>query len=185
VNVEGIEVGTAVRSSKRRNGRRVVNISVGIAVAIRSRFVEDSIESLRGDVSRINAHYPNAMQSGSTSVVAICIVPRRTAVGVGSPHGCLDALMPWPPLPQQRAALWGKVMPRAQGNTHGLQRELIERRDACKGVCRRVRSQRGIMLLGRGLDRRVMKPLSRRRLLLCCRVCGASITSTRAGAMND
>jgi len=119
-------------------------------------------------------------------VVAICIVRRRTAARVGSPHGCLDALMPWSPLPRQRPALWGTQVPRTQGNPHGLAtRESIERRDACKGVRRRIRSQRGIVLLGRGLDRWVMKRLSWRRLLLCLCVRGATITGTRAGAMDD
>lgn len=100
----------------------------------------------------------------------------------------LTPLMPWSPLPRQRAAFWGKQVARTQGNPHGLQREResIERRDACKGVRGRVRSQRGIMLLGWGLDSWVMKRLCwRRLLLLCLRVRGATITGTRVGAMDD
>ena len=41
------------------------------------------------------------------------------------------------------------------------------------------------MLLGRGLDRWVMKRLPWRRLLLCLWVGRPSITGTRAGAMDD
>jgi hypothetical protein len=144
---------------------------------------KDLIAVVMSGVSRRCA-LPNAMQRWSSSAVAICIVRRRKAVCVGSVHGCLDPLMRWSP-PYGGAPHYAE---RSPNDAAWILRSVsTERRNARKGIRRRVRSQRGVMLLvlGWGLDRWVVKRVSRGRLLLHRCVRGSTIPGIRVGAMND